>query len=155
MTAMAAMTATRETVFRPATPADADALTAVERDTNLVALAHVFPGVPYPSADVRERWRRLLADPEVQVEVAGPSERLDVYLAWDDERLRHLGVRPGLWGRGLARRAVERATGVHRLWVLRDNARARGFYEHLGWTRTGREQQAEWPPYPVELEYGR
>ncbi len=149
------MPATSETVFRPATPADAEALTTLERDTNLVALAHVFPDVPYPYDDVRERWRRLLADPDVRVEVAGPSDRLHAYLAWDDERLRHLGVRPDLWGRGLARRAVERAAGAHRLWVLRDNERARGFYEHLGWMPTGREQAAEWPPYPVELEYRR
>ena|SRR5437762_6663013 len=149
------MTATREDVFRPATTADADALTALERDTNLVALAHVFPDVPYPYDEVRERWVRLLADAEVRVEVAGPSGRLDVYLAWDDQRLRHVGVRPELWGRGLARRAVERPNGVRRLWVLRDNERARGFYEHLGWTPTGSEQRAEWPPYPVEVEYGR
>ena len=142
-------------VFRPASAADAEALTALERDTNLVALAHVFPDVPYPSDEVRERWLRLVADPDVRVEVAGPPERLDVYLAWDDERLRHLGVRPEQWGRGLARQAVERATSVRRLWVLRDNARARGFYEHLGWAPTGREQEAEWPPYPVEVEYAR
>jgi GNAT superfamily N-acetyltransferase len=132
-----------------------DALTDLERDTNLDALAHVFPGVPYPTDEVRARWARLVADPEVRVEVVGPAERLDVYLAWDAERLRHLGVRPELWGRGLARAAVARASGVRRLWVLRDNTRARGFYEHLGWSPTGREQAAEWPPYPVELEYGR
>jgi GNAT superfamily N-acetyltransferase len=149
------MTTATSEVFRPATAADADALTALERDTNMVALAHVFPDVPYPSDEVRERWLRLVADPDVRVEVAGPPERLDVYLAWDDERLRHLGVRPEQWGRGLARRAVERATGVRRLWVLRENTRARGFYEHLGWAPTGREQQAEWPPYPVEVEYAR
>jgi GNAT superfamily N-acetyltransferase len=143
------------TTFRPATAADAEALTALERDTNLVALAHVFPDVPYPSAEVRRRWLGLIADPSVRVEVVGTRERLDVYLAWDAERLRHLGVRPELWGRGLARAAVARATGVHRLWVLRDNERARGFYEHLGWAPTGREQPAEWPPYPLELEYGR
>jgi GNAT superfamily N-acetyltransferase len=158
MTMTATMPATSETrspTFRPATAGDADALTELERDTNLVALAHVFPEVPYPYDEVRERWLRLLGDPEVRVEVAGPSERLDVYLAWDEQRLRHLGVRPEQWGRGLARRAVERAAGVRRLWVLRDNQRARGFYEHLGWAPTGAEQRAEWPPYPVELEYGR
>ena len=111
-------------VFRPATPADAVALTELERDTNLVALAHVFPGVPYPVDSVRERLERLLVDPEVRVEVAGPADRLDVYLAWDDERLRHLGVRPDQWGRGLARQAVARAHGVRRLWVLADNDRS-------------------------------
>jgi GNAT superfamily N-acetyltransferase len=149
------MTTATSDLFRPATDADADALTALERDTNLVALAHVFPDVPYPDDEVRARWRSLLADPEVRVEVAGPAERLDVYLAWDDERLRHLGVRPDLWGQGLARAAVDRASGVRRLWVLRDNDRARGFYEHLGWAPSGLEQQAEWPPYPTELEYLR
>ena len=152
------MTATSEpgsVVFRPATLADVEALTALERDTNLVALDHVFPGVPYPTDEVRDRWRRLLDDPEIRVEVAGPPERVDVYLAWDEERLRHLGVRPEQWGRGLARAAVARAGGVRRLWVLRDNVRARGFYEHLGWAATGLEQAAEWPPYPVEVEYAR
>jgi GNAT superfamily N-acetyltransferase len=144
-----------EAVFRVATPDDVEGLTALERDTNLLALAHVFPDVPYPVDDVRDRWLRLVADPEVRVEVAGPADEIDVYLAWDAERLRHLGVRPGLWGEGLARRAVERAAGVRRLWVLRDNQRARGFYEHLGWAPSGREQQAEWPPYPVEVEYTR
>jgi GNAT superfamily N-acetyltransferase len=150
------MTAGPETAtFRPATAADVDALTTLERDANLVALAHVFPGVPFPVDEVRERWLTLLADPSVRVEVVGRAPRLDVYLAWDAERLRHLGVRPGLWGRGLARAAVERAVGVRRLWVLSDNTRARGCYQHLGWTPTGGRRLAEWPPYPEELEYGR
>lgn len=137
---------------------DADALTGLERDTNVVALAHVFPGVDYPYDEVRARWLSLLLDAGVRVEVLGPPDRLDVYLAWDSGRpwrLRHLGVRPEAWGLGLARRAVERATGTRRLWVLRENTRARGFYDHLGWAPTGREQQAEWAPYPVELEYAR
>jgi GNAT superfamily N-acetyltransferase len=142
-------------LFRPAAVADVDVLTELERDANLVALAHVFPGVPFPYDEVRARWLSLLVDPDVRVEVAGSAERLDVYLAWDDERLRHLGVRPEAWGRGLARAAVERAAGARRLWVLRDNYRARGFYEHLGWAASGMEQPAEWPPYPVELEYVR
>jgi GNAT superfamily N-acetyltransferase len=141
--------------FRAATESDADALTALERDTNLVALAHVFPGVPYPEDDVRARWSSILADPEVQVEVAGPPGCLDVYLAWDRTTLRHVGVRPDRWGTGLGRAAVDRAGPVTRLWVLADNHRARGFYEHLGWRPTGREQEAEWPPHPREMEYGR
>ncbi|HET7430684.1 MAG TPA: GNAT family N-acetyltransferase [Nocardioides sp.] len=148
-------TTASETAFRPATAADARALTELERDTNLVALAHVFPGVPYPEDDVHARWSALLADPRVRVEVAGPADRLDVYLAWDDVRLRHLGVRPERWGEGLARAALARAGGVRRLWVLADNDRARGCYEHLGWAPTGREQRAEWPPYPTEVEYAR
>ncbi len=141
--------------FRAATQADAEALMALERDTNLVALAQVFPGVPYPEHDVRDRWLRLLADPEVTVEVVGPPDRLDVYLAYDEVRLRHLGVRPERWGEGLARAALDRAVGTRLLWVLADNERARGFYAHLGWQPTGRAQTAEWPPHPTELEYAR
>ena len=47
------------------------------------------------------------------------------------------------------------------LWVLRDNPRARGFYERAGWTPTGRD---EWftgvygrtlPEPLAEVEYGR
>lgn len=141
--------------FRAATADDVEALMTLERDTNLVALAHVFPGVAYPEDDVRARWRALVDDPAVTVEVAGPPERLDVYLAYDDVRLRHLGVRPERWGQGLARAAVERASGTSRLWVLADNERARGLYAHLGWTPTGRSGTAEWPPHPLELEYAR
>jgi len=39
------------------------------------------------------------------------------------------------------------------LWCLRDNARARGLYEHLGWTLTDRTQQSPYPPYHLEVEY--
>ncbi|MGI8524281.1 MAG: GNAT family N-acetyltransferase [Nocardioides sp.] len=141
--------------YRPATPDDAPTLAALERDVNIVALAHVFPGVPYPEDDVRERWVRLIADPDVHVEVAGPRDRLDAYLAWDRCRLRHLGVRPERWGTGLARAGLERAAQATLLWVLVANHQARGCYEHLGWRPTGREQEAEWPPYPRELEYAR
>jgi GNAT superfamily N-acetyltransferase len=142
-------------VFRPVPPTAATTLTELERDANLVALAHVFPGTPYPEDDVRARWERVLADPEVRVEVAGPEARPDVLVCWDARTLRHLAVRPERWGSGLARQAVERASDVTRLWCLVENHRARGLYEHLGWRPTGVERDAEWPPYPREMEYGR
>ena len=115
--------------FRPAVPEDAAALTDLERDANLVALAHVFGDTPYP-------WE-------------------EVYVCWDAVVLRHLAVRPERWGDGLARRAIERAADAHRLWCLVENRRARGLYEHLGWQPTGLEREAEWPPYPREMEYAR
>jgi GNAT superfamily N-acetyltransferase len=142
-------------VFRAATPSDAVALTDLEHDANVVALAHVFVDTPYPADEVRARWERTLADPAVLVEVCGPATRLDVYVCWDAATLRHLAVRPERWGSGLARRALERAAGVSRLWCLVENHRARGLYEHLGWQPTGRERGAEWPPYPREMEYAR
>ncbi len=142
-------------VFRPAGPTGARALTELEREASLVGLAHVFPDTPYPTDEVRARWERVLADPEVRVEVAGPERRPDVLVCWDSRTLRHLAVRPERWRSGLARLAVERAVGVTRLWCLVENHRARGFYEHLGWRPTGLERGAEWPPYPREMEYGR
>ena len=141
--------------FRAATPSDATILTHLERDANLVALAHVFPGTPYPEDEVRARWERVLADPEVWVDVYGAPTRLDAYVCWDATTLRHLAVRPERWGSGLARTAIGRAVGVSRLWCLVENHRARGLYEHLGWQPTGRERGAEWPPYPREMEYAR
>ena len=116
-------------VFRAATASDAAVLTDLERDANLVALAHVFPDTAYPEDEVRERWERTLLDPAVRVEVCGPPKRLDAYVCWDATTLR--------------------------LWCLVENHRARGLYEHLGWRPTGREQTAVWPPYPREMEYAR
>ena len=142
-------------VFRRATPSDAVALTELERDANLVALAHVFGDTPYPWAEVQARWERTLSEPGTWVEVCGPPARLDAYVCWDAGLLRHLAVRPERWGSGLARRAVDRAAEASRLWCLVENHRARGLYEHLGWRATGCEQSAEWPPYPREMEYAR
>lgn len=143
--------------FRRATMADAVALRDLERAANLRALAHVFPDHPFPDDEVLGRWRRTLAEPGVVVEVAEDAAGPTCLVAWDAAVLRHLAVRPDRWGSGLARRAVARAevgiAGAPRLWCLRDNRRARGLYEHIGWQPTGREQKAEWPPYPIEVEY--
>ena len=142
-------------VFRAATPSDAVALTDLEHDANIVALAHVFVDTPTRRTTCgpggSARWRT----PTSVSRCAGPATRLDVYVCWDAVTLRHLAVRPERWGSGLARRAIERAAGVSRLWCLVENHRARGLYEHLGWQPTGRERSAEWPPYPREMEYAR
>jgi len=135
------------------------ALRDLEREANLVGLAHVFEGLPFPDEAVLDRWEATLADPAVTVLVAGLA-RPCAFTSWDvDGRLRHLGVHPDHWGHGLARQGVELAVAAIResgatptLWVLLANHRARGLYEHLGWQSTGREQRAEWPPYPPELE---
>jgi GNAT superfamily N-acetyltransferase len=141
--------------WRTATAEDAAALRDLEREANLVGLAHVFDGLAFPDDDVLARWEATLADPTVTVLMSD-----DAFTSWDDAgRLRHLAVRPDRWGTGLAREGVAlaaagiRATGrTPVLWVLVANHRARGLYAHLGWEPTGREQSAEWPPYPTEIE---
>lgn len=143
--------------FREATIGDADGLTRLERSANLEALAHIFPPeqFPYPSDDVGVRWLELLRDPSVRVGVSEDADGLASLIAFDDEVLRHLAVRPDLWGTGHAKAAVSWAVGrspIQRLCCLEENTRALGFYEHLRWTRTGRHKDAEFPPYPVEIE---
>ena len=150
---------TEPTGLRPGTPDDAPALAGLERSANLVALAHVFPADehPYPIAEVEDRWRRVLADADVTVEVVGDPDGLVAFVAYDEQVLRHLGVRPDAWSRGLGRALVERAAPrmgpAPRLWCLVENGRARSLYDRLGWRPTGLTRPAEWPPYPVEMEY--
>ncbi len=149
-----------EPVFRPATDADAEQLMDVERAAMTAALPHVFPPerFPFPDEAVLDRWREELADPRMRVRVLddpGTPGRLLAFVASDGGRVHHLGVRPERWGGGLARHALALATRdmtLPVLWVLEQNHRARALYERTGWRPTGRRQQAEFPPYPVELE---
>lgn len=142
--------------WRPAQEVDAVALMELERDANLAALGHVFPG-PFPEDDVLARWSIVLADPEVRVDVVDGPGHLRAVTAYDETSLRHLFVHPDAWGEGLGRQGVDRATtaggmGI-RLWVLQDNERARRLYEFLGWVPTGECQECVWPPHPSELEH--
>jgi GNAT superfamily N-acetyltransferase len=154
------MNGTKRSPLRDATIRDADRLTRLERSANLEALAHIFPPkqFPYPTDNVRDRWLKLLTDPSVRVGVSEDANGLVSLVAFDSELLRHLAVRPDLWGAGLAKVAMGWAMDrgpIQKLWCLEKNSRALGFYEHVGWTRTGRRQDAEFPPYPVEIELVR
>jgi RimJ/RimL family protein N-acetyltransferase len=156
-------------MFREATTADLSALRDLEREANLVGLAHVFPPeqYPFPDDDVLARWALVLEEPGVRVLVRdaddGSGGRLDLLAAYDDRSLRHLAVHPDLWGTGLASTAIEevlhamdlRGTAVAELWCLEENRRARRLYEHLGWRPTDDRRPAPWPPHPVEMRYTR
>ena len=141
--------------WRRATPDGAGPLADLERDANLVGLAHVFGDLPFPYDAVLTRWVLVLDDPEVVTEVVAGDRGLVAFAAYDHESLRHVAVHPDSWGRGIAREAVSRAVaaGVTQLWVLDDNHRARGLYESLGWAPTGVIQECPWEPHPTELEY--
>lgn len=143
---------------RRATAADATALRDLERAAGLRALGHIFPPemYPYPDAEVLERWRQTLGDPSVTVLVTEDEHGLTSLIAFDEVLVRHLAVRPDCWRQGLARQAMAAAhSSGHapsRLWCLDDNDAALAFYRELGWVRTGRVQQAPFPPYPQEVE---
>ncbi len=74
-----------------------------------------------------------------------------------------LYVHPDAWGSGAASALIARCHEYLRdegfteavLWVLRDNPRARVFYEKSGWTLTGREMMFEPPNSPPvpEVQY--
>ncbi len=152
---------------RPAGRREAVALRDLEREANLVALHHVFPPERhcFPDADVLARWERLVDAAEVTVTVCDDPDGAGLVglVAYDDDRVRHLVVRPDHWGSGLGERLLrntEEALAAQgrrevRLTCLQLNARARRFYERLGWHLVGPTGRAEWPPYPVELEYVR
>lgn len=140
--------------WRLAGPQDAEALRDLEREANVVALAHVFGTLPFPDDDVLARWRATLAEPGVVV-VRHPH----AFTSWDaDGRVRHLAVHPDHWGQGLGREglalavdAVEAAGREPHLWALVANHRARRLYDHLGWVPAGQTRSASWPPHPEEL----
>ncbi len=143
------------TVWRRATADDVVGLRDLERVASRAGLAHVFGPLPYPDDDVLARWALLLEDPTVVVEVVEDDHGMVALTAHDGSTLRHLAVRPDHWGVGLGREGFARAeaAGARRLWVLADNARARGLYEAHGWVPSGDSQECPWPPYPTELEY--
>ncbi len=152
---MTASSPLSDRAWRRATMIDAVALAELERSTNLVGLAHVFGDLPFPGDAVLARWTLVLADPEVVVEVVDGTDGLWAYVAYDPDALRHLGVHPSVWGRGLGAAGMARAiaAGATRLWVLELNARARALYERMGWAPTGESQECPWPPHPRELAY--
>lgn len=152
-------------MFREATDRDLLPLAELERDANLVGLAHVFPPerYPFPFDAVLARWRLVLDDPSAVVLVLDDADRnrLAGYVAYDAETVRHVAVHPDRWGEGLARAGLEaavagmaeRGTTEAHLWVLADNRRARRLYESLGWTPVDDRREAPWPPHPVEVRY--
>jgi GNAT superfamily N-acetyltransferase len=146
--------------WRVAGPDEAAALRDLEREANLLGLAHVFPAAEhaFPDREVLERWTRTLAEPDVVVEVIESETGLLAFTAYDATTLRHLAVHPSHWGAGLGRSGVERAVSAIAaggadealLWCLEANHRARDLYRSLGWEETGVRRRAEWPPYPME-----
>ena len=139
-----------------ATVADAEALTALERDTNLVALGHVFAGSALPP---RRRAGALAATRgrpggagrgRGTGRPAGRLPRLGSERGCDTSAsapMRGGGDSPGRRWSGRSAYAGCGCCG-------RTRGRAAST-STSGGLPTGREQEAEWPPYPVELEYTR
>lgn len=152
--------------LRRARQSEADLLTALERAASEANLRHIFdPGKhPYPTDDVRRRWRRLLRDRRVHIRVLEEYERPAGLVAWDSRgQLRHLAVSPRYVNHGYGSLLLQLATeelmagGTRELtlWVLEDNLDARGFYRSRGWRDTDERADCEYPPHPVEMKMVR
>ncbi len=148
--------------LRRARQADLDLLTSIERAAGEAGLRHIFDPAehPYPTADVRRRWRRLLRDRQVQLRVLEEHGTPVGLVAWDSRgQLRHLAVAPRHARRGhgslLLQYATEElmATGARELSlrVLEENLQARGFYRARGWRDTDDRAASEYPPHPMEM----
>ena len=146
-------------------------LTRIERSASKAALGHVFPAsdYPYPTAAVRRRWRRLLRDRMILIQIlerteCGQTEIPVGLVAFETSGdIRHLAIVPDQFRRGYGSLLLEYATqeifdsgaSEAQLWVLVDNTAARSFYRRRGWTETGELGEAEYPPHPAELRMVR
>jgi RimJ/RimL family protein N-acetyltransferase len=156
-------------IFREATSQDLENLVDVQQEGAISGLANIFPqdSYPFPRKRVQRRWAEEMADPDTHVYVTtDEGGSITGFAATRGTELLHFGTSKQTWGTGLAQQlhdAVLHAytqnspPGVRqiRLRVFEANARARCFYEKLGWTQTGRRSRTTFPPHPTLLEYRR
>lgn len=152
--------------IRAATPEDADGITDVQVASWRAGYAHVFPESVLYADDFdssrRTFWNAWRFAPGHRVAVAvrtgadGSGEQVVGFSSYGPERERARGFTgrgevwafylvPEVWGSGLGPELMEfvemrlRTEGFDTavLWVLKDNPRARRFYEKQGWEMTG------------------
>ena len=150
-------------MIRRARPDEAEALLRVQREAAVAAFAHVFPpdSYPFPDEDVRQAWRRALADPTVEVYVAEREGELAGSVSVGHGFLRTLYVLPAQQGGGVGSALHDhaldrlRARGAReaKLWTLEENHGARRFYEKRGWRPNGETRIVEFPPNPIDVGY--
>lgn len=159
--------------IREANQADTRRLVDVHHRTVLVAYAGIFPpNSPEPRPDALQRqwelaftdptFRALLAEEDQGGAVATVAVRSDPDISGSGELCR-LHVLPGWWGSGVgtvlhdAALTALRTAGYAQagLWVLRDNRRARAFYERRGWQLVEGEVLALPDAGVIEVRYRR
>lgn len=146
---------------RDAVPDDAARIAEIHVASWRAAYAGILPDDRLAALEVAafRRWREArLAGGFVPRSVTlvvedatGPVGFADVGPARDDDvpaagEVYAIYLDPPAWGRGLGGQLLRAAAGALRargfeagvLWVLEANARARGFYEAMGWVDDGR-----------------
>lgn len=143
--------------------------TASIRDAREIAAVHIaswratyrgsMPDSVLEALDIEQRarkWREELGDPDVDCMVVAPpivgfckvAASRDADCEPETGEITAIYLHPGHWrrghGRALVAAALDRARrrGYRRLslWVLRDNQRARSFYEAVGFSPDGCER---------------
>ncbi|HEV7761897.1 MAG TPA: GNAT family N-acetyltransferase, partial [Acidimicrobiales bacterium] len=148
---------------RPAEPGEAGALARLNLRTALAAYGHIFPpeAPPPTPEELQARWEHWLGPDHahgrrafvavVDGDQAGAGEVVGTVLAGpdpDDPQVGHLArlnVDPDRWGQGIGTRLYDVAMAsmvdagfpAATLWVLEANAKARSWYERLGWRLSG------------------
>lgn len=150
-------------VLRPLTADDLDVLVEVQRVGAVAGLGHIFPQdtSPFPVEEIRERWARELADPDVDCFAIVRDGALAGFAATRGDELLHFGTALDTWGTGLAGLAHDelvehlRRAGHAHAWLLvfEANERAIRFYVRRGWRPTDHTQRTTFPPYPVLRRY--
>ena len=149
--------------IRRARQVDLDLLTSIERAASEAALKHIFDPEqhPYPTDEVRRRWRRLLRDRRTHIRILEEYSKPAGLVVWDsDGQLRQLAVSPQYSHQGhgslLLQYATEElmfgGTSELSLWVLEDNLSTRGFYRSRGWRDTDERSKSDYPPYPSQIK---
>jgi GNAT superfamily N-acetyltransferase len=145
-------------VIRLATAEDIAGVAAVHVRTFQAAYRGMFPDAYLDALDVETRaamWRRSLSLGKVQIAVSELEGQIAGFLCLGLSRdadaaagtgeVMALNVDPGQWRGGLGRQLMDWAKDVARarrwslvtLWVLRENVRARRFYEAVGFRTDG------------------
>jgi ribosomal protein S18 acetylase RimI-like enzyme len=137
-----------ETGIRAARRDECELVAQIHERAATVAYAHIFPDQPFPREDALERWREFSGE----VLVAEEDNLVIGFAAFDASELHALYVLPEHQGKGIGSRLLDAAGSAARLWVLKENADARRFYESRGWCAEGTEQVSHGV---VELLYCR
>jgi GNAT superfamily N-acetyltransferase len=150
-------------VLRDARESEVETLVAIQAESSIAGLGHIFPAdrYPFPYDAVRTHWEAMVRDAEARVLVADVGGRSVGLAGVQPEWLVGFYVASDCWGSAVAPLLHDhalltlRALGSEQchLWVLAHNARARRFYERRGWRENGTTRVVPFPPNPIDVGY--
>lgn len=150
-----------QVIVRDAALADVPAIADIHVAAWRAAYRGVMPDAYLAALSVKERvgrWTRAIATPgPAKVAVAELGGQIAGFCSFGPTRdpgstdvaeIYALNIFPPLWGRGAGRALCEHAFAeaaareheAVTLWVLKENDRARRFYERIGYTADGAEK---------------